>query len=302
MSDIVMHPLTALNGSPEYTADDFRHAVTPLLTTSGGNAFESVQSVRFGSPVPLVTISGLTVTVKAHCGIVSPWTGIGTYTYAVKNPVSVSVPDSTGSYKIAVVVEDPSQSHGEVPCGMVKVFPASVSNDNIPGLVIARINAGVASDVAPRFMPDGRIEVMELGYLSQIVTMNGVEAVVKRTGDRYRRVNGAWVPLTNINLKPGQWYKDWSSVEYKCSMVGNIVSLYVKVTRGPEWVAKAWSRSQILTFPDYVTPKVSDLNVPAAGVANSGFQLDPTGLYVRPFADITYGQGSWSSATLTWSV
>nr|UVX56791.1 MAG: hypothetical protein [Bacteriophage sp.] len=302
MSDIVMHPLTALNGSPEYTADDFRHAVTPLLSTSAGNAFESVQAVRFGSPVPLVTISGLTVTVKAHCGIVSPWTGVGTYTYAIKNPVSVLVPDSTGSYKIAVVVDDPSQAHGTVPCGAVKVFSASVPNANIPGLVIALVNAGVVSDAAPRFMPDGRIEVMSLGYLAPIVTMNGIEAVVKNTGDRYRRVNGTWVPLTNISLKPGQWYKDWASVEYKCSMSDNIVSLYVKATRGPEWKATAWSRSQILTFPDYVKPNVTDLNVPAAGVANSGFQLDSTGLYVRPFADVTYAQGSWTSTTLTWSV
>lgn len=302
MSNIVVHPLTALDGSPEYTADDFRHAVTPLLSTSAGSAFESVQSVRFGSPVPLATVSGLTVTVKPHCGIVSPWTGAGTYTYAVKNPVSVSVPDSTGSYKIAVVVDDPSQSHGMVPCGTVKVFSNSVPNNDIPGLVIARVNAGVVSDVAPRFMPDGRIEVLELGYLAQIVTMNGVEAVVKNTGDRYRRVNGAWVPLSDIKLNPGQWYKDWSSIEYKCSMVGNIVSLYIRVTRGPEWVAKAWTKSQILTFPDYVKPKMNDINVPAAGVANSGFQLDPTGLYVRPFADITYSQGSWSSATLSWSV
>ena len=302
MSDIVVHPLTALDGSPEYTADDFRHAVTPLLSTSAGNAFESVQAVRFGSPVPLATVSGLTVTVKPHCGILSPWTGVGTYTYAVKKSVSVSVPDSTGSYKVAVVVDDPSQSHGMVPCGTVKVFSAGVPDANIPGLVISRVNAGVASDTAPRFMPDGRIEVLELGYLASIVTMNGIEAVVKSTGDRYRRVNGAWVPLTNIKLNPGQWANDWASVEYKCSMSDNIVSLYVKATRGPEWVAKAWTRSQILTFPDYVTPKVSDLNVPAAGVANSGFQLDSTGLYVRPFADITYGEGSWTSATLTWSV
>nr|UVN04786.1 MAG: hypothetical protein [Bacteriophage sp.] len=185
---------------------------------------------------------------------------------------------------------------------MVKVFSASVPDKDIPGLVIARVNAGVASDAAPRLLPDGRIEVMELGYLGPIVTMNGIEAVVKNTGDRYRRVNGAWVPLTNIKLNPGQWYKDWSQVEYKCSMVGNIVNLYVKATRGPEWVAEAWSRSQILTFPDYVTPHVVDLNIPAAGVSNSGFQLDSTGLYVRPFADITYARGSWVSATLSWSV
>lgn len=301
MSSIVMHPLTALNGSPEYTADDFRHAVAPLLATSSGYAFESVQSVRFGSPVPLVTVSGLTVKVKPHCGIVSPWSGVGTYTYAVKEPVSVSVPDSTGSYKVAVVVEDPSQSHGATPCGVVKVFSAGVSDRDIPGLVIARVVAGVASDVAPRFLPDGRIEVLEVGYLASIVTMNGIEAVVKSTGDRYRRVNGSWVPLTNIRLNPGQWAKDWD-IAYRCSMVGNIVNLYLRVSRKTEWVAKAWSRSQIFTFPDYVRPKLDDINVPSAGVENSGFQLDSTGLYVRPFRDITYSVGGWNTAAFSYSV
>ena len=85
-------------------------------------------------------------------------------------------------------------------------------------------------------------------------------------------------------------------------MSGNIVSLMVKATRGPEWAATAWSRSQILTFPDYVKPNVTDLNVPAAGTEYTGFQLDQTGLYVRPFRDITYTTGTWISATLTWSV
>ena len=76
----------------------------------------------------------------------------------------------------------------------------------------------------------------------------------------------------------------------------------VKATRGPEWKAKAWDKSQILTFPDYVKPEVTDLNVPGAGVEYSGFQLDKTGLYVRPFRDITYVKGAWTSATLSWTV
>lgn len=85
-------------------------------------------------------------------------------------------------------------------------------------------------------------------------------------------------------------------------MSGNVVNLMVKATRGAEWEAKAWEKSQILTFPDYVKPNVTDFNVPGAGVVNSGFQLDKTGLYVRPFADITYNTGVWTSATISWSV
>lgn len=301
MTDIVLHPLTALNGLPTYTADDYRHVVNPFLFPSDGSAFGGVQGVRYGSPSPLVTIDGLTVTVKPHCGVVRPWGETGSYTYAVTEPMTVNVPDSTGDYKIVVAVYDPSLGHGATPGAWLQSWSASTPNSEINGLVIARVKAGVVSDVAPKIHVDGTIEVATLSQLNEIWTVNGVEAVTSGNGQRYRRINDAWLSLTDIHLNPGQWAKDWT-VWYKCSMSGNIVSLMVKVTRGPEWVAKAWEKSQILTFPDYVRPDVSDVNVPAAGVVNSGFQLDKTGLYVRPFADITYAKGLWSCTTLSWSV
>lgn len=298
---IVLHPLTALNGSPAYTADDYRRVVNPFLFPSDGSAFGGIQGVRYGSPSPLATIDGLTVTVKPHCGTVRPWNETGSYTYAIMKPLTVNVADSLGDYKIVVAVYDPSLSHGETPGAWLQSWDASTPDAEINGLVIARVTAGVVSDVAPKIHVDGTIEVSTWNQLIAIWTVDGVEAVVKTTGDRYRRVNDAWVPLTNIKLNPGQWAKDWT-VWYECSMAGNIVSLMVKATRGPEWVATAWSRSQILTFPDYIKPNVTDVNVPAAGVEYSGFQLDKTGLYVRPFRDITYAKGSWTSASLSWSV
>lgn len=298
---VVVHPLTALNGSPAYTADDYRHAVNPFMFPSDGSAFNCVQGVRGGSPLPLVTIDGVTVTVKPHCGVVSPWANVGAYTYAITEPVSVVVPDSSASYKIAVVVEDPSQSHGAIPAGRVEVYPNTVSDKDIPGLVLSFAHDGVADDIVTRLMPDGSVMVPSFDYLAYVPTVDGMEATTRDTKYRYRLIDGVWQCLSNVVLNPGQWIKDWS-LEYKCAMSGNIVSLWVKVTRGPEWKAKAWDRSQIITFPDYVRPKVMDVNVPGAGVANSGFQLDSTGLSVRPFADITYGHGAWSSAILTWSV
>lgn len=301
MSDIVLHPLTALNGAPVYTADDYRNVVNPFLFPSDGSSFGGVQGVRYGSPSPLATIDGLTVTVKPHCGTLRPWEGTGSYTYTVTGPVTVKVPDSTGDYKIVVAAYDPSLSHGETPGAWLQSWDASIPDAQINGLVIARVTAGVVSDVAPKIHVDGTLEVNTWNQLIAIWTVDGVEAVVSSKGQRYRRVNGTWLSLSDIQLSPGQWAKDWT-VWYKCSMVGNIVSLEVRATRGPEWKAKAWEKSQILTFPDYVRPNVTDLNVPAAGVANSGFQLDRTGLYVRPFADITYVKGGWVSATLSWSV
>lgn len=301
MVDIVLHPLTVLNGAPAYTADDYRHVVNPFLFPSDGSAFGGVQGVRYGSPSPLATIDGLTVTVKPHCGTVRPWDETGSYTYEIMEPMTVNVADSTGDYKIVVAVYDPSLSHGDAPGAWLESWDASVPNAQINGLVIARVTAGVVSDVAPKIHADGTIEVATWNQLIAIWTVNGVEAVVTSDGQRYRRINDTWLSLTDIQLNPGQWAGDWS-VWYKCSMSGNIVSLAVKATRGFEWAAKAWDKSQILTFPDYVKPNFTDLNVPAAGVEHSGFQLDKTGLYVRPFADVTYTQGAWTSATLSWSV
>lgn len=299
---IVMHPLTALNGAPAYTADDYRHVVNPLILPSDGTPFGGLQGVRAGVASPLCSAEGLTVTVRPHCGVVCPWAGAGSYTYAMTTPESVDVPDSLGDYKIAIVVEDPSQSHGSVPQGQLRMFEAVIPDSSIDGLVIAEVSAGVVSDVAPVLRSSTVVEVPTLSRLRTVSAVEGQEAITRSDGNRYRFINGVWQSLSDIKLAPGQWYKDWASVEYKCSMSGNVVSLYVKVTRGPEWVAHAWTRSQILAFPDYVRPNVTDLNVPAAGIFNSGFQLDSTGLYVRPFADITYTQGSWSSATLSWSV
>lgn len=301
MSDIVLHPLTVMNGSPSYTADDYRHVVNPFMFPSDGSVFGGVQGVRYGSPNPLVTIDGLTATVKPHCGTVRPWNETGSYTYAITEPMTVNVPDSTGDYKIVVAVYDPSLSHGDAPGAWLQSWPASTPDSDINGLVLARVTAGVVSDVSPKIKVDGSIEVNDWDQLNTIYSVYGVEAVTTSNGQRYRRDNNAWVPLTDIQLSPGQWAKDWN-IWYKCSMSGNIVSLMVKVSRKSEWNAKAWEKSQILTFPDYVRPGVTDFNVPAAGVEYSGFQLDSTGLYVRPFRNVMYNAGSWISASLTYSV
>ena len=189
---IIMHPLTAKNGSPEYTADDYRHAINPLLLPSDGTAFNGLSGIRYGSPSPLVTVSGLTATVKAHCGTISPWDGLGAYTYAITTNTTVQLADSTNDYKIAVTVEDPSQSHGTTPCGQLKVFTAGTPDSNINGLVIAKVNAGVASDVAPMIRNSAILMVRDLAQLNTIDAVDGQEAVTMANNARYVRNGGAW--------------------------------------------------------------------------------------------------------------
>lgn len=189
---IIMHPLTAKNGSPEYTADDYRHAINPLLMPSDGTAFNGLSGIRYGSPSPLVTVSGLTATVKPHCGTISPWDGLGAYTYAITTNTTVQLADSTNDYKIAVTVEDPSQSHGTIPRGQLKVFTAGTPDSNINGLVIAKVNAGVASDAAPMIRNSAVLMARNLEQLNTIDAMDGQEAVTMADNAHYIRNEGEW--------------------------------------------------------------------------------------------------------------
>lgn len=189
---IIMHPLTAKNGTPTYTADDYRHAINPLLVPSDGSAFNGLSGIRYGSPSPLVTVSGLTVTVKPHCGTISPWDGLGAYTYAITTNTTVQLADSTNDYKIAVTVEDPSQSHGTTPRGKIEVFTAGTPDSNINGLVIAKVNAGVASDAAPMIRNNAVLMARDLTQLNTIEAVDGQEAVTMGNNAHYVRNNGTW--------------------------------------------------------------------------------------------------------------
>ena len=198
---IIMHPLTAKNGSPEYTADDYRHAINPLLVPSDGTAFNGLSGIRYGSPSPLVTVSGLTATVKPHCGTISPWGSLGAYTYAITTNTTVQLEDSTNDYKIAVTVEDPSQSHGTTPRGQLKVFTAGTPDSNINGLVIAKVNAGVASDAAPMIRNNAILMARDLEQLNTIAAMDGQEAVTIADNAHYVQSDGTW-KQKNVVIHP----------------------------------------------------------------------------------------------------
>ena len=192
MANVIMHPLTALNGSPTYTADNFRHVINSFLAPSNGTVFNRVSGILYGATSPLCSIDGLEVTVRPHCGITSPWGDVGAYTYALMGKETVSVTSSDGLYKIAVIVEDPNNFHGSVPRGLVKVYPGSTADSNIPGLVIARVNDGVVSDVAPVLHQNMLVEVADEDMLKAFSAAEGQEALVKSTGHRYVKEGGAW--------------------------------------------------------------------------------------------------------------
>lgn len=256
---IIMHPLTAKNGSPEYTADDYRHAINPLLVPSDGSAFNGLSGIRYGSPSPLVTVSGLTATVKPHCGTISPWDGLGAYTYAITTNTTLQLTDSTNSYKIAVTVEDPSQSHGTTPRGQLKVFTADTPNSNINGLVIAEVNAGVASDVAPMIRNSAILMAHDLEQLNTIAAMDGQEAVTIADNAHYvRAADGQWVA--------SYYYQHWTNWDLFINYLARLVHVECN---GAKTGSGSWdSINAPFKVPDKCVPKVR-LNTPVV-VQNGG--------------------------------
>lgn len=242
---IIMHPLTAKNGSPEYTADDYRHAINPLLVPSDGTAFNGLSGIRYGSPSPLVTVSGLTATVKAHCGTISPWDGLGAYTYAITADTTVQLADSTNNYKIAVTVEDPSQSHGTTPRGQLKVFTAGTPDSNINGLVIAEVNAGVVSDVAPMIRNSAILMARNLDQLNTIDAVDGQEAVTITDNAHYVWAEGQWVA--------SYYYQHWTNWDLFINYLARIVRIECN---GAKTGSGSWDSIKApFKVPDKCVPK-----------------------------------------------
>ena len=289
---IIMHPLTAQNGTPEYTADDYRHAINPLLLPSDGTAFNGLSGIRYGSPSPLVTVSGLTVTVKAHCGTISPWDGLGAYTYAITTNTTVQLADSTNDYKIAVTVEDPSQSHGTTPRGKVEVFTAGTPDSNINGLVIAEVNAGVASDVAPMIRNNAILMARDLEQLNTISAVDGQEAVTIADNAHYVRNGNAWDTVI-YHVKNGNW-EMWINTLSRTGMIA---------TSGNKLNGGSWDSIKApFTIPEYARPSRSIQN---AAVTQNGGSTTAV-LVINTAGEVSLSnQGSAGStntliASLTW--
>ena len=293
---IIMHPLTAKNGSPTYMADDYRHAINPLLVPSDGTVFNGLSGIRYGSPVPLVTVSGLTVTVNPHCGTISPWDGLGAYTYAITTYTKVQLADSTNRYKIAVTVEDPSQSHGTTPCGKLEVFTAGTPDSNINGLVIAEVNAGVASDVAPIIRNNAVLMARDLEQLNTITAMDGQEAVTIADNARYVRKEGAWEPV--FETVNESWSGGKITVIYgesSCAVQVNAV----KIGSG-SWDSAQWGK----TIREAYRPKydVSSPLMVSNGASHTGYLVVTTGGVVSVKNMGNSGSADDRSGSVCWPV
>lgn len=303
---IIMHPLTAQNGSPEYTADDYRHAINPLLVPSDGTAFNGLSGIRYGSPSPLVTVSGLTATVKAHCGTISPWDGLGAYTYAITTNTTVQLADSTNNYKIAVTVEDPSQSHGTTPRGQLKVFTAGTPDSNINGLVIAKVNAGVASDAAPMIRNNAILMARDLEQLNGISAVDGQEAVTIADNAHYVRFSDKWINRTLAYSRSGL-----STASDELSVGGSFVyrngGLYLLLTcmwvNKGQFTTKSWVKTPLcnITNPVTISRETSQImmeNILYEHIGKNCLSVLGKQIAYQTPGEIPIAANSWHSASL----
>lgn len=192
----VIHPLTQQSGEPKYTANDFRLTVSNFLTAATGETFGAVQGVRSDSFSALTSMSGSTITVHPHSGIIAPWTGVGAYAYAITSDITVPRP-TTGDYYVVLVVEDPSQSHGSEPQGRVALIPVSTTRASINGLVIAKTTGSSINEIANRLRNGTVIETVSKAELDLVKPAPRTKGFV-RFGDgmgEYEYDGSKWVPV-----------------------------------------------------------------------------------------------------------
>ncbi|WEV72158.1 hypothetical protein [Bifidobacterium sp. ESL0790] len=198
----VLHPL-ASDGTTDvpYTAADYRMAVNSIQAAPDGTPFGGLSGIRAGSPSPLVSCDGTTVTIAAHAGWICAFGRM--YSYAITRDYELRIPTSTGSYKIALTADDKAAGHGDGEKLSATAYPATTPDSQIPGMVIARIDAGVASDTALTLQTDMLITAPSLDRLKTVSGIEGQRAALA-DGTEYALRNGVWVPRTQFS-QSGTW-------------------------------------------------------------------------------------------------
>lgn len=198
----ILHPLTG-DGSPatEYPASDYRIAINSLQSVPDGTPFGGISGIRAGAPSPLVKCDGTTAVVSAHAGWIQAWGRM--YSYAVTTDHMLHIPTSTGSYKIALVVSDKAAGHGDSEGMSIQALPATTPDAQISGMVIARVDAGVASDTALTIQPNMLITAPSKGALDTVTGIDDQRAKLA-DGTEYTLKDGVWKPLTRAPVILGK--------------------------------------------------------------------------------------------------
>lgn len=191
---MIAHPMTeGSDGNPKYSARDVRNMLNTFLAPSDGSGPINtvIEGIKMTSDQPICTVSGRTATIKTHIGILNPYPSAGPYTY-YSSDMPVTLPNTTQSWKIAVLIDDPSEGHGSSPQVRLDTYPSSTPDSDIYGMVLAVVHDGIADDVAPRLLIAPKIMVNTADRLDSISAVNGQTALVRGTNTEYVYSGGQW--------------------------------------------------------------------------------------------------------------
>ncbi|MFD1060867.1 hypothetical protein ACFQ1H_02505 [Scardovia wiggsiae] len=252
--NMVAHPLTAQNSKPEYTADNFRRLVNSFLGPANGTPFGVIGGVRYGAEQPLVTVDSSTVTVAPHAGVCRPFEATGAYTYSIPEAVSLTLDSPSGDYKIAVVINDPSMGHGDIPSLEVKTFPGTTSDANIPGLVLARITSGVSNMLIPLITSTGTVVCPSTDVMNNLTVSDG-QIVQLSSGMEYMYSDGEWKlysgDVTNlIKLSNGTfWHVDHLTARLQDGHTVTVTGILNRITAALD-TRNAWFIEDVFTLDE----------------------------------------------------
>lgn len=303
---IICHPLTAVNGSPAYTADNYRHVVNSMLFPSNSSALGSVQGIRVSSNSPVLSITSLQVKVTSHVGVIN--LSSGTYTYMLDSTTSIQIPDKTNNYKIAVIVNDPSASigSGSVPEAKLAYFLATVPDSQISGIVLGQVNAGVVSDTAVRLDCNWIISVPSKTVLDTVSAVDGQTAVTKSDNVTYVRKNGVWSSFNDLLTLSNSTY--WSAT-WNFTIVQNMGILSFTATRKTsQWqTTSAWGSSSLFSLNSKYsipiethTPLITNANI--SGLGGIMCQAYQNNITLRATQAMTIGVGGWCSGSIVFGI
>lgn len=230
---MIAHPMTLGNdGNPKYSARDFRNMLNTFLAPSDGSGPINtvIEGVKLTSDQPICTVSGRTATIKTHIGILNPYPAAGPYAY-YSSDMPVTLPNTTQSWKIAVLIDDPSEGHGSSPQVRLDTYPSSTPNSDIYGMVLAVVHDGIADDVAPRLLINPTLIVNDLDQLNTMTAVNGQTARIRNTTTEYEYRNGSWVSTYKVAYIPAFVTAWWHSSDLKMVKIGDTVSWSVKLQR-----------------------------------------------------------------------
>ncbi len=230
---MIAHPMTeGSDGTPKYSARDVRNMLNTFLAPSDGSGPINtvIEGVKLTSDQPICTVSGRTATIKTHIGVINPYPAAGPYTY-YSSDMPVTLPNTTQSWKIAVLIDDPSEGHGSSPQVRLDTYLSSTPDSDIYGMVLAVVHDGIADDVAPRLLINPTLIVNDLSTLNGMTAVNGQKAKIRNSTSEYEYRNGSWVCTYKLITIPGMATQWWHSNDLRMVKHGDVVAWSLDMQR-----------------------------------------------------------------------